>query len=79
MFSASVGNKFLALLSNVLSDLDFTDMETGYKVFRRYTIDRISIEEGGFAFEPEITAKIAKIRSRILEVGIGYYGRTYEE
>jgi glycosyltransferase involved in cell wall biosynthesis len=75
-----VGNSFLTLLSNMLTDLDLTDMETCYKAFRREVIQSIEIEEERFGFEPEITAKIAKLHNlRIYEVGISYYGRTYEE
>ena len=75
-----VGNSFLTLLSNMLTDLDLTDMETCYKAFRREVIQSIEIEEERFGFEPEITAKIAKLRNlRIYEVGISYYGRTYDE
>jgi glycosyltransferase involved in cell wall biosynthesis len=75
-----VGNSFLTLLSNMLSNLDLTDMETCYKAFRREVIQAIDIEESRFGFEPEITAKVAKLRNiRIYEVGISYYGRTYEE
>jgi glycosyltransferase involved in cell wall biosynthesis len=75
-----VGNSFLTLLSNMLTDLDLTDMETCYKAFRREIIQSIEIEEQRFGFEPEITAKIAKRGNlRIYEVGISYYGRTYEE
>jgi glycosyltransferase involved in cell wall biosynthesis len=74
------GNTFLTLLSNMLTDLDLTDMETCYKAFRREVIQSIAIEESRFGFEPEITAKVAKRRGlRIYEVGISYYGRTYEE
>jgi glycosyltransferase involved in cell wall biosynthesis len=77
----SVGNLFLTMLSNMLSNLNLTDMETCYKVFKKEILENISIEEDRFGFEPEITAKIAKIRPRIriFEVGISYYGRTYEE
>jgi len=74
-----VGNGFLTLLSNMLTNLNLTDMETCYKAFRREIIQSIEIEENRFGFEPEITAKIAKMRCRIFEVGISYYGRTYEE
>jgi glycosyltransferase involved in cell wall biosynthesis len=75
-----VGNSFLTLLSNMFTDLDLTDMETCYKAFRREIIQSIEIEESRFGFEPEITAKLAKRRNlRIFEVGISYYGRTYEE
>ena len=76
-----VGNLFLTWLSNMFTNLNLTDMETCYKVFRTEILDQISIEENRFGFEPEITAKIAKLRPRIriYEVGISYYGRTYEE
>jgi glycosyltransferase involved in cell wall biosynthesis len=74
-----VGNGVLTLLSNMFTNLDLTDMETCYKVFRREIIQGITIQENRFGFEPEITAKIAKTRCRIYEVGISYYGRTYEE
>jgi len=74
-----VGNGFLTLLSNMTTNLNLTDMETCYKVFRREIIQSINIEETRFGFEPEITAKVAKLRCRIYEVGISYYGRTYEE
>ena len=78
-FWHSVMNKLLTLLSNMLTDLNLTDMEVCYKVFRRSVIERITIEEDRFGFEPEITAKVAKLRCRIFEVGISYSGRTYEE
>ena len=76
-----LGNLFLTLLSNIFTNLNLTDMETCYKVFRKEVLEQIIIEEDRFGFEPEITAKIAKIRPRIriYEVGISYYGRTYEE
>jgi len=74
-----VGNRLLTTLSNMLTNLTFTDMETGYKAFRREIIKSIKIEENRFGFEPEITAKIAKKKCRIYEVGISYYGRNYEE
>jgi len=74
-----VGNGFLTLMSNMFTNLNLTDMETCYKVFRREIIQAIRIEEDRFGFEPEITAKVAKLRCRIYEVGIAYYGRTYEE
>jgi glycosyltransferase involved in cell wall biosynthesis len=74
-----VGNKFLTLLSNMATNVNLTDMETGYKVFRRDVIQRITIEENRFGFEPEITAKVARLRVPLYEVGISYYGRTYEE
>jgi glycosyltransferase involved in cell wall biosynthesis len=75
----SVGNYFLTQLSNMLSNLNLTDMETCYKVFRRDVLNRISIEENRFGFEPEITAKVARLDVVIYEVGISYYGRTYAE
>lgn len=82
-FWHSVGNKFLTLLSNMLSDLNLSDMETCYKVFRREIIQRITIEENRFGFEPEVTAKISAMNRetpiKIYEVGISYDGRTYEE
>jgi glycosyltransferase involved in cell wall biosynthesis len=74
-----VGNGLLTLLSNMFTNLNLTDMETCYKVFRREIIQGIVIEEDRFGFEPEITAKLAKLKCRIYEVGISYYGRTYEE
>ncbi len=74
-----VGNHILTLCSNMFSNLNLTDMETCYKMFRREIIQAIDIEESRFGFEPEITAKVAKLRCRIYEVGISYYGRTYEE
>jgi glycosyltransferase involved in cell wall biosynthesis len=78
-FWHSVGNMVLTLLSNMFTNLNLTDMETCYKVFRREIIQGISIKENRFGFEPEITAKIAKLDCRIFEVGISYYGRTYKE
>jgi glycosyltransferase involved in cell wall biosynthesis len=78
-FWHSIGNRFLTLLSNVATDLNCTDMETGYKMFRREVIQRVTIEENRFGFEPEIVAKVAKLRLRIFEVPISYYGRTYAE
>lgn len=74
-----VGNTFLTLLSNMLSNLNLTDMETCYKVFRKDVLERITIEENRFGFEPEITAKISKLDVRIYEIGISYCGRTYKE
>lgn len=74
-----VGNKILTLFSNMLSNLNLTDMETCYKAFRREILDRITIEENRFGFEPEITAKAAKLGARIYEVGVSYSGRTYAE
>jgi len=79
-FWHTMGNKFLTMFSNMLTDLNLTDMETCYKVFRRGVIERITIEEDRFGFEPEITAKVARMKDvKIYEVGIGYDGRTYAE
>lgn len=78
-FWHSVGNRLLTLLSNCLTNINLSDMETCYKVFRREVIQSIPIEEDRFGFEPEITVKVAKRRLRIYEVGISYWGRTYEE
>ncbi len=74
-----VGNGLLTLLSNIFTNLNLTDMETCYKVFRREIVQAIEIEENRFGFEPEITAKVAKSHCRVYEVGISYYGRTYEQ
>lgn len=74
-----MGNGFLTLLSNMFTNLNLTDMETCYKVFRREVIQGIRIEEERFGFEPEVTAKIARGGFRVYEVGISYHGRTYEE
>src|SRR5689334_6200383 len=78
-FWHSVGNWILTLLSNCLTNINLSDMETCYKVFRREVIQSIPIEENRFGFEPEITVKVAKRRLRVYEVGISYSGRTYEE
>lgn len=78
-FWHSVGNKVLTLASNMFTNINLTDMETCYKVFKREIIQAVTIEENRFGFEPEITAKVAKMRPRIFEVGISYNGRTYEE
>jgi glycosyltransferase involved in cell wall biosynthesis len=78
-FWHKVGNSFLTLMSNMFTNLNLTDMETCYKVFRREIIQSIVIEENRFGFEPEITAKIAKLNCRIYEVGISYHGRTYKD
>ena len=78
-FWHSVGNRILTTISNVFTNLNLTDMETCYKVFRREIIQDITIEENRFGFEAEITAKIAKKKCRLYEVGISYYGRTYEQ
>jgi len=78
-FWHSVGNQFLTVMSNMFTNLNLTDMETCYKVFRREVLQKITIEENRFGFEPEITAKVAKLKVPIYEVSISYYGRTYEE
>jgi glycosyltransferase involved in cell wall biosynthesis len=79
-FWHSIGNKFLTLVSNAFSGLNLTDMETCYKLFKTEIIQGLRLKEKRFGFEPEVTAKISKIpRIRIYEVGISYYGRTYEE
>jgi glycosyltransferase involved in cell wall biosynthesis len=79
-FWHSLGNKFLTMLSNAFTNLNLTDMETCYKMFRREIIQSIKLKEKRFGFEPEVTAKIARIKNvRVYEVGISYYGRTYEE
>jgi glycosyltransferase involved in cell wall biosynthesis len=78
-FWHSVGNWILTLISNALTNMNMSDMETCYKVFRREVLQSIPIEEDRFGFEPEITVKIAKRRLRVYEVGISYWGRTYEE
>jgi len=78
-FWHSVGNWFLTLLSNCLTNINLSDMETCYKAFRREVIQSIPIEESRFGFEPEITVKVARRKLRIYEVGISYWGRTYEE
>jgi glycosyltransferase involved in cell wall biosynthesis len=75
-----VGNRFLTLLSNMFTNINLTDMETCYKLFRREVLTKITIEENRFGFEPEITAKVARLPGcRIYEIGISYYGRTYAE
>lgn len=79
-FWHTIGNKFLTFLSNMMTNLNLTDMETCYKMFKTELIQSISLNEKRFGFEPEVTAKIAKVpKVRIYEVGISYYGRTYEE
>lgn len=78
-FWHAVGNRFLTLMSNMFTNLNLTDMETCYKVFRREVLEKITIQENRFGFEPEITAKVAKLKVPIYEVSISYYGRTYEE
>ncbi len=78
-FWHAVGNKIITTLSNMLTDLNLSDMETGYKVFRAEALKKIKIESNRFGFEPEITAKIAKMGLRIYEVPISYWGRDYSE
>jgi glycosyltransferase involved in cell wall biosynthesis len=78
-FWHSIGNRILTFISNAFTNLNLTDMETCYKMIRREIIDQITIKEKRFGIEPEITAKIAKLGARIYEVGISYYGRTFEE
>jgi glycosyltransferase involved in cell wall biosynthesis len=79
-FWHTIGNKMLTFLSNMLTNLNLTDMETCYKLFRREIIQSISLRENRFGFEPEVTAKMSRIKGiRIYEVGISYYGRTYQE
>ena len=79
-FWHTIGNKFLTRLSNMFSNLNLTDMETCYKLFNTKTIQGIRLNEKRFGFEPEVTAKISRVKNiRIYEVGISYYGRTYEE
>jgi len=78
-FWHSVGNNFLTLLSNIFTNLNLSDMETCYKAFRREVIQQVRIEENRFGFEPEITAKVARMGVRIYEVAISYHGRTYAE
>ena len=79
-FWHSIGNKFLTFLSNMFTNLNLTDMETCYKMFKREIIQSITFKEQRFGFEPEVTAKVSKIKHiRIYEVGISYYGRTFEE
>jgi glycosyltransferase involved in cell wall biosynthesis len=74
-----VGNRFLTLLSNMLTNVNLTDMETCYKVFRRRILEQFTIEEGRFGVEPELVAKVVQTGARIYEVGISYYGRTYAQ
>jgi glycosyltransferase involved in cell wall biosynthesis len=78
-FWHAVGNRALTLLSNAMTNLNLTDMETCYKLFRAEILRRIRLEEDRFGFEPEVTAKVARLDARIFEVGIGYAGRTYKE
>lgn len=79
-FWHTIGNKFLTFISNMLNNMNFSDMETCYKMFRREVLQGLKLREKRFGFEPEVTAKISKIKGlRVYEVGISYYGRTYEE
>lgn len=78
-FWHSIGNRFLTLLSNMFTNLNLTDMESGYKLFTRQVLEQLEIEEDRFGFEPEIVAKVARLGVRIYEVGISYAGRTYDE
>jgi glycosyltransferase involved in cell wall biosynthesis len=79
-FWHTIGNKFLTFLSNMFTNLNLSDMETCYKLFRREIIQQVDLKEKRFGFEPEVTAKVSRIpKIRIYEVGISYYGRTYEE
>ena len=79
-FWHTIGNKFLTFMSNAMTNLNLTDMETCYKVFKREIVQSLELKENRFGFEPEVTAKISRIpKIRIYEVGISYYGRTYEE
>ncbi len=78
-FWHSVGNRFLTLINNAATDLNLSDMETGYKAFRRQILERIELRENGFGFEPELTAKVARLGARVYEVAVSYHGRTYAE
>ena len=78
-FWHSVGNRMLTLLSNIFTDINLTDMEVCYKAFRREVLERITLREDRFGFEPEVTAKISRLDVRIYEVPVSYYGRTYDE
>ena len=79
-FWHTIGNNFLTFLSNIFTDLNLTDMETCYKMFDAKILKNIDLKENRFGFEPEVTAKISRVKKiRIYEVGISYYGRTYEE
>ena len=78
-FWHAVANRVLTLMSNMMTDLNLTDMESGYKVFKRSILEQITLEEDRFGFEPEIVAKLARPKCRIYEVGISYEGRTYEQ
>ncbi len=74
-----IGNKFLTFISNMLTNLNLSDMETCYKIFRKDVLDKVTIKENRFGFDPEITSKISQLNCRIYEVGISYSGRTYDE
>ena len=78
-FWHSLGNRFLTMMSNMVTDLNLTDMETCYKLFRREVLQKITLVENRFGFEPEIVAKVSRLRVRIYEVPISYHGRTYDE
>ena len=78
-FWHTIANKLLTLLSNIFTNLNLTDMETCYKVFKKEIVKNIQLKENGFGFDPEITAKISKLKPRIYEIGISYFGRTYED
>jgi hypothetical protein len=78
-FWHSIGNRLLTLMSNIFTNLNLSDMEVCYKVFKREILQRIKLEEDRFGFEPEFTAKVARLGVPIYEVGISYYGRTYEQ
>ena len=74
-----VGNRILTLISNIMTNINLTDVETGFKVFKRSVLESIALEENRFGFEPEITAKLARLKCVIYEVGISYHGRTYQQ
>lgn len=79
-FWHALGNKFLTFLSNLFTNLNLTDMETGYKIFTKQVLNQIRLQENRFGFEPEVTAKVSKIpKIRLYEIGISYYGRTYSD
>ena len=78
-FWHTIANKLLTLLSNIFTNLNLTDMECCYKVFKKEIVKKIQLKENGFGFDPEITAKISKLKPRIYEIGISYFGRTYED
>ncbi len=78
-FWHTIANKFLTFLSNMFTNLNLTDMETCYKVFKKEIIKKVDLKEKGFGFDPEVTAKVAKLKPKIYEVGISYFGRTYDQ